>query len=617
MADNTDLDAMRHSLAHIMATAVTKLWPTARLGVGPVVEHGFYYDIDIPGVAISEDDFEKIEAEMKQVIAAKDPFVKSMKSIADAMDWAEGAKQPYKLELLNDLRREGTTLASELDSAMMGLPAGVSGASAGKAGVREVSFYTNGAFTDLCRGPHVEDTGKVGAFKLMRVAGAYWRGNEKNAQMQRLYGVAFATEKELRQHLQMLEEAKKRDHRKLGKELDLFVFSDLVGSGLPLFTPRGTVLREEVGRFSQELQGAAGYQRVSIPHMAKVDLYKTSGHYDKYPERFSVTSFESDDEFMMKPMNCPHHTQIYASQPRSYKDLPIRYMENTVVYRDEKAGELHGLIRVRGATQDDAHVFCRPDQIEAEFTAIMTMIRDMYAVFNLKWKARLSFRDSSDKYLGDPGLWESAQNTIEEVAKKLELDYSISEGDAAFYGPKIDVMATDALGREWQLATEQLDFVQPERFGLEYVDTEGNKQRPVMIHKALLGSFERFLGVYIEHTAGKFPVWIAPEQVRIITVNQEEVTTNFAREAKEMGEKLGLRIVVDNDNESVGKKIRNSVGWKVPYVLVVGEKEIQTGEVTPRVRDDLKVQDESTMPLENFLKSVANEARARVTKSSL
>jgi threonyl-tRNA synthetase len=600
-----------------MATAVTKLWPKARLGVGPVVEHGFYYDIDIPGVTISEDDFEKIEAEMKQVIAAKDPFVKSMKSIASAMEWAEGAKQPYKLELLNDLRREGTTLASELDSAMMGLPAGISGASAGKVGIGEVSFYTNGAFTDLCRGPHVEDTGKVGAFKLMRVAGAYWRGNEKNAQMQRLYGVAFASEKELRVHLQMLEEAKKRDHRKLGKELDLFVFSDLVGSGLPLFTPRGTVLREEVGRFSQELQGAAGYQRVSIPHMAKVDLYKTSGHYDKYPERFSVTSFESDDEFMMKPMNCPHHTQIYASQPRSYKDLPIRYMENTVVYRDEKAGELHGLIRVRGATQDDAHVFCRPDQIEAEFTAIMTMIRDMYAVFNLKWKARLSFRDSSDKYLGDPELWESAQNTIEEVAKKLELDYSISEGDAAFYGPKIDVMATDALGREWQLATEQLDFVQPERFGLEYVDDEGAKQRPVMIHKALLGSFERFLGVYIEHTAGKFPVWISPEQIRIITVNQEEVTTNFAREAAEMGQKLGLRIVVDNDNESVGKKIRNSISWKVPYVLVVGEKEIQTGEVTPRVRDDLKVQDESTMPLENFLKSVANEAKARVTKSSL
>ncbi len=617
MADNTDLDAMRHSLAHIMATAVTKLWPKARLGVGPAVEHGFYYDIDIPGVTISEDDFEKIEAEMKQVIAAKDPFVKSMKPIMEAMEWAEKAKQPYKLELLNDLRREGTTLASELNSGMMGLPAVITGTTPGAATVGEVSFYTNGDFTDLCRGPHVEDTGKVGAFKLMRVAGAYWRGNEKNAQMQRLYGVAFASEKDLRVHLQMLEEAKKRDHRKLGKELDLFVFSDLVGSGLPLFTPRGTVLREEVGKFSQELQGAAGYQRVSIPHMAKVDLYKTSGHYDKYPERFSVTSFESDDEFMMKPMNCPHHTQIYASQPRSYKDLPIRYMENTVVYRDEKAGELHGLIRVRGATQDDAHVFCRPDQIEAEFTAIMTMIRDMYAVFNLKWKARLSFRDSSDKYLGDPGLWESAQNTIEEVAKKLELDYSISEGDAAFYGPKIDVMATDALGREWQLATEQLDFVQPERFGLEYVDDEGAKQRPVMIHKALLGSFERFLGVYIEHTAGKFPVWIAPEQIRIITVNQEDVTTNFAREAAEMGQKLGLRIVVDNDNESVGKKIRNSISWKVPYVLVVGEKEIQTGEVTPRVRDDLKVQDESTMPLENFLKSVANEAKARVTKSSL
>ncbi|MDO8265781.1 MAG: threonine--tRNA ligase [Candidatus Saccharibacteria bacterium] len=611
------LYAMRHSLAHIMATAVTTLWPEAKLGIGPVVEHGFYYDIDIPNVTISEDDFKVIEKAMHGIINQKQTFIKSMKPIEDALKWAKESKQPYKQELLNDLKREGTTLASELDSAMMGLPAGISGSSVAKTGVGEVSFYTNGDFTDLCRGPHVDDTGKVGAFKLMRVAGAYWRGDEKNPQMQRLYGVAFETKEELNNHLLMLEEAKKRDHRKLGKELDLFVFSDLVGSGLPLFTPRGTVLREEIGRFSQELQGAAGYQRVSIPHMAKIDLYKTSGHYDKYPERFSVTSFESDDEFMMKPMNCPHHTQIYASQPRSYKDLPIRYMENTVVYRDEKAGELHGLIRVRGATQDDAHVFCRPDQIEEEFTAIMTMIRDMYNVFDLKWKARLSFRDQSDKYLGDPKLWESAQNTIEEVAKKLKLDYSISEGDAAFYGPKIDVMATDALGREWQLATEQLDFVQPERFELEYVDDEGNKKRPVMIHKALLGSFERFLGVYIEHTAGRFPVWIAPEQIRISSVNQEDSTLQFVNKLKEEAQKHGLRVGLDNDNESVGKKIRNAEKAKVPYMLVVGVKEIETGEVTPRIRGDLQVQEPTAMAYENFFKSVANEAKARVGRSSL
>jgi len=436
--------------------------------------------------------------------------------------------------------------------------------------------------------------------------------------MQRIYGVAFETPKQLRQYLDMLEEAKKRDHRRLGQELDLFVFSDLVGPGLPLFTPRGTVLRDEIGKFSQELQAAAGYERVSIPHMAKVDLYKTSGHYDKYPERFSVTSFESDDEFMMKPMNCPHHTQIYASRPRSYRDLPIRYMENTVVYRDEKAGELHGLSRVRGATQDDAHVFARLDQIEEEFTSIMVMIRDMYEVFGLKWRARLSFRDDTDKYLGDPKVWEEAQATIENVAKKLELDYFIGLGEAAFYGPKIDIMATDALGREWQLATEQLDFIQPERFGLEYTAEDGSSARPVMIHKALLGSFERFLSVYIEHTAGKFPVWAAPEQVRFISVNQEQSTVEFADDLAKKAKQLGLRVTVDNSNESVGKKIRESQVWKVPYTVVLGDKEINGGELAPRIRADLATSEETpNCSVENFLEAVAKEAKSRTTKTTL
>ena len=356
---------------------------------------------------------------------------------------------------------------------------------------------------------------------------------------------------------------------------------------------------------------------MAIPHIAKVDLYKTSGHFDKYPERFSVTSYESDTEFMMKPMNCPHHTQIYASRQRSYRDLPIRYMENTVVYRDEKAGELHGLSRVRGATQDDAHVFCSVDQIEDEFTAIMNMIRDMYSVFDLKWKARLSFRDETDKYLGDKKLWESAQKQIEDVAKKLKLDYFIAEGDAAFYGPKIDIMATDALGREWQLATEQLDFVQPGRFGLMYVDQDGKDQQPVMIHKALLGSFERFMAVYIEHTAGRFPVWVAPEQVRLASVNQEPATLEFVKKLEDEAIKHGLRVHVDNDNDSVGKKIRNAEKAKVPYMLVVGTKEIETGKVTPRIRADLQVQEPSEYPYANFFKSVANEAKSRVSKSSL
>lgn len=607
------LHAMRHSLAHITAAAVQRLWPNAKFGVGPVIDNGFYYDIDLDDdERLREEDFVRIEAEMQNIIAASEPFERFTMNIDQAIAWAEEYEQPYKQELLNDLKRAGTTVAKELDSDELGL------ATDGDAAVTEVSFYRNGDFTDLCRGPHVEDTSKIGAFKLVRLGGVYWRGKEGNPQMQRIVGVAFATDKELRQYLAMVEEAKKRDHRKLGQELDLFVFSDLVGSGLPLFTPRGTVLREAIGDYSQELQAAAGYQRVSIPHITKVDLYKTSGHYDKYPERFTVTSTESGDEFMMKPMNCPHHTQIYASRPRSYRDLPIRYMENTVVYRDEKAGELHGLSRVRGATQDDAHVFCRVDQIEQEFTNIMMMIRDMYNVFGLKWRARLSFRDDSDKYLGDPELWQRAQQTIEDVAKQLELDYVVGEGEAAFYGPKIDIMATDALGREWQLATEQLDFVQPERFGLTYMAEDGSEQRPVMIHKALLGSLERFLSVYIEHTAGRFPVWMAPEQVRLITVNQEEQTVAFAEQVMTAARVLGIRAEVDNANESVGKKIRGSEVWKVPYTIVIGEKEIESRQVMPRIRGDLAVNAEHTaVSIETFLDTVANEAKSRVSHSSL
>jgi threonyl-tRNA synthetase len=618
MSQSTDsinantVHAMRHSLAHITATAIQDIWPGAKFGVGPVVEHGFYYDIDLGEDSVSDEDFERIEAKMQEIIKADEPFERFTMTIDEAIAWAEKYEQPYKKELLNDLKRAGTTIAKDLDSEELGLSTDKDSK------VAEVSFYRNGDFTDLCRGPHVESTGKVGAFKLMRVSGAYWRGKEGNPQMQRVYGVAFENAKDLRKHLEMLEEAKKRDHRKLGQELDLFVFSDLIGSGLPLFTPRGTVLREELGRFSQEQQKAAGYQSVAIPHIAKIDLYKTSGHYDKYPERFTVTSYESDDEFMMKPMNCPHHTQIYASRPRSYRDLPIRYMENTIVYRDEKAGELHGLSRVRAATQDDAHVFCQIDQIEQEFTAIMTMIRDMYMVFGLKWRARLSFRDDSDKYLGDPELWERAQTTIEAVAKKLELDYFIGEGEAAFYGPKIDIMATDALGREWQLATEQLDFVQPERFGLTYTDTDGEEKRPVMIHKALLGSIERFLSVYIEHTAGKFPVWLAPEQIRVITVNQEDKTTDFAQGIAEQANSLGLRLSVDNSNESVGKKIRAAELMKIPYTIVIGEKEIEGGELIPRIRKDMVVQEaQKSYTVNEFLQTVANEAKSRTNKTSL
>lgn len=607
------LHAMRHSLAHIMATAVTELWPAAQLGVGPVVENGFYYDIDLGEQKISEEDFPQIESKMAEIIAANQLFERFELPIDEAIAWSKDVKQPYKEELLNDLKRQGTTVAKDLDAEAMGTIA------EGTAAVDRVSFYKNGEFTDLCRGPHVESTGKVGAFKLMRIAGAYWRGKDTNPQMQRLYGVAFATPKELRQYLDMLAEAKKRDHRKLGKELDLFTFSDLVGGGLPLFTERGTVLREEIGKFTQELRERSGFKRVWTPVIAKTDLYKTSGHWDKFgDELFLVKSQETSDEFVLRPMNCPHHVQLYASQPRSYRALPIKYMENAGDYRDEKTGELHGLSRIRSFTQDDSHAFVADSQIKSVATELVEASREMYNVFGMDLKFRLSFRDDGEGYLGDPALWEKAQAQIVELAKENDLDYYVEEGEAAFYGPKIDFMATDAIGRQWQVATVQLDFVQPERFGLEYTTEDGSAQRPVMIHCALLGSLERFLSVYIEHTAGKFPVWLAPEQIRLITVNQEEPTTAFADTILQQAKELGLRVTVDNTNESVGKKIREAELWKVPYTVVLGQKEISEKVVIPRIRSDIKVnENEPAYPIENFLKSVAHEAKSRTTKSSL
>lgn len=409
------------------------------------------------------------------------------------------------------------------------------------------------------------------------------------------------------------------DHRKLGRELDLFVFSELVGAGLPLFTPRGTVLRDQLLGFSEELQVKYGYQKVFIPHITKDELYKRSGHWDKFGnELFLVKSQETSDQMVLKPMNCPHHIQIYASRPRTYRELPIRYMESTVQYRDEKKGELNGLSRVRSISIDDAHIFCTIDDVEQEFTTIMRMIEEMYEVFGMDFKARLSFRDDSDEYLGDPKHWDLAQKTIKEVAEALKLKYTVAVGDAAFYGPKIDIMVTDSLGREWQCATEQLDFVMPERFGLTYVDADGQEKTPVMIHKALLGSFERFLSVYLEHTNGRLPVWLAPEQLRLATINQEKETVEFAEKVAEQAKELGVRANIDSSNESVSKKIREAETMKVPYTVVVGDKELKSGKVTPRVRQDLEVQHEhGSFAIENFLKTIANEAKTRVTKTSL
>lgn len=597
-----NLQNMRHSLAHILAYAVQDIYKNVKFGVGPVIENGFYYDFDLRDT-ISEDDLSKIEKRMREIVKKDLPFKGEEIDVKSARNRTEKTKQPYKTELVDDLADRGTTKA---------------GAISGK-GASKVSFYTIGDFTDLCRGGHVDSTGKVGAFKLTRVSGAYWRGDEKNPQMQRVYGVAFETEKELASHLETLEEAKKRDHRKLGAELDLFVFSDMVGSGLPMFTPRGTVVREALTQFSNELRQANGFEKVWTPHITKKDLYRTSGHWDKFgDELFLVQSQETSDEMVLKPMNCPHHTRIYDSAPRSYRDLPLRYLETATVYRDEKSGELGGLSRVRSITMDDSHVFCREDQIEAEIDGLLNAARDLYAAIEMPLRVRLSYRDDSDAYLGDKKLWSSAQSQLKKAVEANKLEFVEEEGEAAFYGPKIDFMATDAIGREHQVATVQLDFVQPERFKLEYTAEDGSLKRPVMIHSALLGSLERFMGVYVEHTAGKFPIWLAPEQIRVLTVNQELETTGFAQEIANEAKELGLRLTVDNSNESVGKKIRNSEVMKVPYTLVIGEKEISSGRVTPRVRNDLVVvAAHPELPIDNFLKSVANETRDRVSKTSM
>ncbi|HEX9153458.1 MAG TPA: threonine--tRNA ligase [Candidatus Saccharimonadales bacterium] len=617
MADNQlpDLHAMRHSLAHIMATAITHLYPGVKLGVGPVVENGFYYDVNIDGRQLSGEDFKNIEAEMKKIISEDQPFVRSSMPIDGAIAWARENDQPYKEELLNDLKRSGTTAAKDIDSEELGI------ATEGDSKVEEVSFYSNGDFTDLCRGPHVESTGKVGAFKLMRVSGAYWRGKETNDQMQRVYGVAFGTEKELRQHLAMIEEAKKRDHRKLGQELDLFVFSDLIGPGLPMFTPRGTVLRRKLDDFVQEMRDEYGYQEVNIPHVTKKDAYIASGHWKKFEhELFKITTREGH-EFAMKPMNCPHHAQLFASRSRSYKELPVRYRETTTCYRDEQTGELSGLARVRAFTQDDAHVFARTSQVEEEALKIWDIIDRFYSAFGFELTVRFSTHDPANmgSYSGDESKWKSTEDQLLSIVKgKVGENYIDGVGEAAFYGPKIDFIAKDAIGRDHQVATIQLDFNQPEGFDLTCVNEEGDRERVIMIHAAIMGSIDRFLSVYLEHCAGRFPVWLAPEQIRVATVNQEEAIVAFAEDISIRAKQLGLRIVVDNDNESVGKKIRSAELMKVPYTVVIGQKEVETGELTPRMRKDIEVSDQAqSRTVNEFLKTVANEAKSRVSKTSL
>ena len=581
-----ELKSMRHSLAHIMAQAIQHLWPQAKFGVGPAIDNGFYYDIYLDNGTISEADLPKIEEEMRKIVVADYPFERRDVSVEEAIDWAISRDQSFKVELLNDLKRSGTTVASELTGEKMG------SMSDSDSKVETVSLYSQGDYTDLCRGGHVDSTGKVGAFKLTKTAGAYWRGNENNPQMQRIYGVAFATQEELDEYLNRLEIAKQRDHRKLGKELDLYTTSPLVGIGLPLFTPRGTILRDIVAQYSNQLRQKFGFEKVWTPHITKKDLYETSGHWAKFGEElFLVKSQETSDEMALKPMNCPHHTQIFASRPRSYRDMPVRYLETTTDYRDEKTGELGGLNRVRSLTQDDSHIFCRTDQIEGEINNLLSAARELYGSINMKLRVRLSYRDESDSYLGDLSLWDSAQNQLKSAVEKVGLDYFEQEGEAAFYGPKIDFMATDAIGREHQVATVQLDFVQPQRFGLEYADADGNFTTPVMIHCALLGSVERFLSVFIEHTGGWFPFWAAPEQVRVLTINDtvleyvDKITTILSDITLMKPVRYNdVRFTIDSRNESLGKKIREATSMKIPVQLIVGPKDMEANEVSVRTQ---------------------------------
>lgn len=563
---------MRHTLAHILAAAVSHLYKDVKFGIGPATEEGFYYDFDFGGQEISEKDLKNIEQEMRKIINKKLPVEQSTLAIDEAINWAHDGGQIYKEELLQELKEKGTT---EID-----------GQATEKA--ETVTFYSVDDFSDLCKGPHIENTGEAGAFKLQRISGAYWRGNEKNPMLQRIYGAAFLTKEELDNYLAMVEEAKKRDHRKIGKEMDLFVNSELIGAGLPMFTPRGTILREILNDLVQEYRIKDGYQKVWTPHIAKLDTYKVSGHLEKFPELLRFKSSESGDELAMKPVNCPHHSQIFASLPRTYKELPIKYLETTTVYRDERKGELGGLARVRAITQDDSHVFCTDEQVGDVFANLIESAKDLYRLLDMKLSLRLSFRDDSDGYIGDDALWEKAQNSIRDMADQSGMEYTIGLGEAAMYGPKMDFMVEDALGREWQLATVQLDYALPNRFGLEYTDKDGEKKVPVMVHCALIGSIERFLAVYIEHTAGKFPVWFAPEQLRLILVKNDDADLdNFAQDFSRQAKQAGIRLAVDDSNNSVGKKIRSAEIEKVPYVIVLGEKELESKVLSVRVRSDL------------------------------
>lgn len=580
------LDHKRHTLAHLLAAAVLSFdeWKDAQLAIGPTIENGFYYDIKFT-TPPSEKDLARIEKRMKKIL----PNWKKM----DRKEWANGADalavfpgNPFKTEIINDIVADN------------GL----------------ITTYKAGSFEDVCRGGHSENPAAdidPESFKLSKLAGAYWRGDEKNPQLTRIYGLAFDTKEELEAFVKMQEKAEKRDHRKLGQEMDLFTFSPLVGSGLPMFTPRGALMRQLIVDFVWELMQKHGYERVWSPHMANVDLYKTSGHYDKFADDiFYIKSKKTETQFIMKPMNCPHHTQIYASRPRSYRDLPLRFSEVATVYRDENTGQLAGLTRVRSISQDDAHIFCRMDQVKAEVKGIYDIVTKFYEALGMPLRIRLSVDDPAhpEKYLGSRENWENAVTSFKDILKELGKEYEIGVGEAAFYGPKIDFIAKDAIGREWQLATAQIDFNQPERFQLEYTDAEGKKQRPVMVHRAISGSLERFMGIIIEHYAGHFPLWLAPVQARVIAISEK--FQDYGAEVLKQLKAAGLRAELVGSDETLGKRIRAAQIEKIPYILVVGEDEMKAGTVAVR---HFKENDLGAMKISDLVTRLQKEATERTS----
>jgi len=589
-----NIETIRHTLAHVMAYAVKQLYPDVKFGIGPIIENGFYYDFDLDHT-LNSDDFPKIEKIMQEIISNKIEVEHRYIPIDEAIEEARSSGQNYKVELLEDIKSGKRIATTDEDIEQQ------------KDG--KISFYTIDGFTDLCKGPHVKNTGDLpkDGFKLISVAGAYWRGSEKNPQMQRVYSVAFITKKELDNYLVMLGEAEKRDHKKIGKELGLFAFSPLVGSGLPLFLSKGEIIFHELEKFMRIEKESLGYKFVHIPHIAKAELYKKSGHFGKYDAMMPIMTDQDGNQFVMKAMNCPHHFAIYNAEPHSYRDLPYRIAETTTVYRNEKSGELSGLVRVKSVTQDDTHHFVRHDQIQSEIEMILGLTDRIYRTFNLTdYSVQVSIRDPKhlENYFGDDKIWKKSEEILVEAVKKWGRPYVIKEGEAAFYGPKIDIMVKDSIGRNWQLTTVQLDFNQSENFNMRYVGEDGQEHAPAVLHVAILGAIERFMGVLIEHYAGAFPTWLAPVQVAILPITEKQ--NKWANDIYKELSKSGIHTEINLDNETLGKKIRQAELQKIPYLLVIGDKEVKSKAVAVRQRNKGDI---GQMPLEEFVEKIKSEIR--------